>query len=341
VERAISHVDDLGDVVSGTTQMSKAGDFVKITLQITTPDDLIGVEVVDLLPGGLEPLDPNLQASPDGQNSPNAGWWWRPPTFGPRQTLPDRIIWGANNLPAGTHTVSYTALAVTPGVFLHPPSKASVLAQPELLGLSGGGYFVVTEDDVPVAEEQAYLEANGIPVQESTIPKECAEACAEDQACNLRTGTCETVAAMQTVQLMARSTRMTMRSASAYSMGSPAEVSVSAAGSTTSGATTKVVATGSKSPVRFLKPFNRKANAITLIWVAPKTEGAGCQDVSYTVQHRLKGASEWATSTVESEFAVLEGLSPSSVYQFRVTPMLQGESLGPAKQIKARTTDAK
>jgi len=345
VERSISHIDSLGNEVAGTTQMSKLNEFVKVTIQITTPDDLVGVEIVDLLPGGLEPLDPNLQDSISGGTNNNMrGYWWRPPTFQPRQTMPDRIIWNANRLSAGTHTVSYEALAVTPGVFLHPPSKASVLGQPELLGLSGGGYFVATADDVPVAEEQAFLEANGIPVQESTIPKECDSECAEDQACNLRTGTCETVEALPSVVLMRRSARMDSRSmASAYSSPSGGRPNVTpAAPPKTITTKTKVPAEPEKSKlnaVRFLKPFSRATNEITLTWVKPASEETECQDVAYTVQYRPKGKSSlpWASTTADSEFAIIQGLLPNTGYQFSVTPVHKDESEGKPKAIRART----
>ena len=47
-----------GKATSGPVTVVPAKAFVKITLRITTVDDLERVRVVDRLPGGLEPLDP-------------------------------------------------------------------------------------------------------------------------------------------------------------------------------------------------------------------------------------------------------------------------------------------
>lgn len=45
--------------------------------------------------------------------------------------------------PAGTRVVSFAAVAATPGSFVLPPVKAWVEEQPELMGLSEAGVFIV------------------------------------------------------------------------------------------------------------------------------------------------------------------------------------------------------
>lgn len=59
--------------------------------------------------------------------------------FAKQEVRKDRVTAFAYNLPAGSSSFSYKALVVTPGEFALPPTKAFAQAQPELLGLSGGG----------------------------------------------------------------------------------------------------------------------------------------------------------------------------------------------------------
>jgi hypothetical protein len=112
--------------------------------------------------------------------------------MGEPQVHPDRVKWSASYLRAGTTSVSYRAVAVTPGIFVHPPAKCSVLGQPEVGGLSGAQAFVVTENSLSPAEAQSFLAANDIAAAATSAPKACAEPCDElKERCNLRTGQCE------------------------------------------------------------------------------------------------------------------------------------------------------
>lgn len=202
VERLVQKLDnESGDGVGVHTQVATSGEFYKITIQITTPDDLVGVFLEDLLAGGFEALDPNLDNAPavSGSNSNinfrSSCWFcWRN-TFGAQETEKDRITWYANRLDAGTHSVSYTVVANTPGAFLHPPARAYVSSQPELMGLSGGNYMVVTSEQVAKSpeEEVKLLTEYGIPVSTVEYPKECLVACDDMSSCNVRTGQCQRV----------------------------------------------------------------------------------------------------------------------------------------------------
>jgi len=119
---------------------AQSGEQVEVTIQISTPDDLTNVRVVDWLPASLEALE-------FGERPDNVGFgatfygWWRWSTFQTVEVRKDRVQALAYQLPAGTHTLTYTALVVTPGLFSLPPAKAYAVAQPELLGLSAGGVF--------------------------------------------------------------------------------------------------------------------------------------------------------------------------------------------------------
>ena len=53
VERLIQKAEN-GKPTGPALQLVQQGDFVVVTIQVTTPDDLSGVFVQDLLPGGLE-----------------------------------------------------------------------------------------------------------------------------------------------------------------------------------------------------------------------------------------------------------------------------------------------
>lgn len=339
VERVINHIQDR-DVLPGSTQLRQAGQFVKVTIQITTPDDLVGVEVADLLPGGLEALDPNLQsgatkppAKPPIQ--PRYGRIWNPAPFGPRSTLADRVKWTANFLPAGTHTLTYEALAVTPGVFLHPPTKANVAAQPELLGLSGGGYFVVTEEHIPQDQEKAYLTDHGIPIYESTIATSCDEECGEREACNVRTGKCEEVIQLAQVSLQPRSARKAMYQASVA-------VSSSGEGDQSKAPRVTVTPTRNNNPVRFLKVYQQQPRSITLTWVMPDSPVRQCKTFDYKVRHKAVGPkSKWKTATVSEEFIVIQDLRPNTKYVFEVSPTTADDFAWKSKRIRTRTRKQK
>jgi len=190
VERVIRRLDPLNGMPTGPNlQLIETGTIVKVTIQLTTPDDLRNVILEDLLPAGLEPLD---QSSGDVY-PPSWYGLWRNSWFNSRQTRPDRITWEFQYLSAGSHSVSYQAIANTVGTFSLPPSKAAVTTQPELMGLSKGGCFVVSSDVIPYSEHTSYLEAFGCQPQSSVPPQMCTEDCGTQMACNLTSGLCQTV----------------------------------------------------------------------------------------------------------------------------------------------------
>lgn len=196
VERVVQPDREGADVVA-------VGDFVTVTVQVTTPDDLGYVELADWLPAGLEAQKP--VAEPITPFGFGFGAWWRwMSAFDSPELHADRVTWRAHYLRAGSHSVSYRALAVTPGIFVHPPAKASVASQPELMGLSGAGAFVVLKEPLPPAEAAAFLAANKVPAPGKVVPKTCPR-CARDEICNLRTGECQKEEAAPVFQLRAAS----------------------------------------------------------------------------------------------------------------------------------------
>jgi len=180
------------------------GALLSITLQLTTPDDLNDVTLTDLLPGGLEPEQPQRQAPADPFQPVPSGryqfyggraefapicWWGYCNPFGSPTITSDRITWKASFLSAGSHSVSYFVFANTPGVWNLPPAKASVDLQPEVMGLSAGGKFVVSRDKIPEEQQAVFLREKNVEVAVAMIPRDC-PTCGVTEQCDVRTGSC-------------------------------------------------------------------------------------------------------------------------------------------------------
>jgi hypothetical protein len=214
------------------------GAIVQITIQVTSPDALSSVLLVDLLPGGLEAIDPLLDSDSvsggknnfDGDSRFGGGWYPRfySSTFGAQETRPDRVQYTATYFSAGVHTVSYKAIAATNGAFVLPPAKAFVQEQPELMGLSAGGGLIVQHETVDSAEYTLQLKAHvegltkfdGAPlppiqmlsksmaeerfgVKASTgraLLQDCQGGCPHGGVCNIARGTCQCYANYQLVE---------------------------------------------------------------------------------------------------------------------------------------------
>jgi hypothetical protein len=153
VTKMIQRVDLATGRASGPmlTHVSR-GEHVRVTIQISTPDDLQDVLLSDPLAGGLEALDDNLFHIP-GSDQPSFSssryWWWSWAGFNTKAVHADSVQFLARWLWAGTHQVTYDAIVVTRGQFVVPPAKASVLAQPELMGLSAGGSISTVTVRIP------------------------------------------------------------------------------------------------------------------------------------------------------------------------------------------------
>jgi len=158
VEKTIRQYDPVEGVAVGKPITSaKSGTQVEVTIQITTPDDLNNVHVVDYLAAGLEafefaapevtPYYYNPRGGYVGYVSPSYTFWgwWSWDSWPVKEVRKDRVTAFAYNLRAGTSSFSYTALVVTPGKFALPPTKAYAQEQPELLGLSAGGVWGSSE----------------------------------------------------------------------------------------------------------------------------------------------------------------------------------------------------
>jgi len=100
-------------------------------------------------------------------------------------------------LTAGTHTVTYQAVAATRGVFSLPPAHAFVDDQAELMGLSQAGTIVVVDEKSQEAPDAAdpdgllkLLGALGVEPRRQVQPKNCPGGCPNGGVCQVSTGTC-------------------------------------------------------------------------------------------------------------------------------------------------------
>jgi hypothetical protein len=232
VERAIRRVNG-GQDVGSPLQLVEIGSIVRVTLQVTTPDDLPSVILEDWLPAGLEPLLLNsnqadaagqmtteqppqplgtpaeLPTESDVSEGPRLGIgkiaaplqdmttvstrpsYYYSQSFTSPDVQPDKIMWFASYLRAGVHTVSYYAIAVTPGVYTQPPAQCKSIIEPEVMGLSAAGSFLVSETYIPPDQVTSYITSKGSSTNPSMqSPKACAAACAAYQTCDLRVGEC-------------------------------------------------------------------------------------------------------------------------------------------------------
>lgn len=157
----------------------EAGAVVVVSLQVTTPDTLYGARIYDLVPAGLEPMNPDLSGEDVLSALPfsmgryehvcrqrhymnRCPWWiacWL--NIPKPEVRPEKVEWNSRYLHAGSSVWSYQATAVTSGVFLHAPAVASAHNQPELLGTSAGSYFAVFDTPVSPSDMQGQLVEQG------------------------------------------------------------------------------------------------------------------------------------------------------------------------------------
>jgi alpha-2-macroglobulin len=150
VVRTYEGIDDPKDVQheKDGSWTIKAGARVKIYLRLYAPTRRYHVALVDPLPAGLEPINPELvgsqpdKATPNSTASSSRNWYNRYPfEF---QNLRDAQAEAFTSLLyEGVYDYSYTARATTPGTFVVPPPKAEEMYQPEVFGRGGTDRVVV------------------------------------------------------------------------------------------------------------------------------------------------------------------------------------------------------
>lgn len=152
VERRYEAVDDPADVrqLDDGSWRIRAGAKVAVELTMVAPARRHHVALVDPLPAGFEPINPELttQAPPPGQPTPSsrsrpAGPWWWGPWYEHQNLRDERAEAFASLLPGGVYSYRYLARATTPGEFVVPPARAEEMYEPETFGRSATDQVVV------------------------------------------------------------------------------------------------------------------------------------------------------------------------------------------------------
>ncbi len=126
----------------------RPGQIVQVRLTLTAPHNLHHVVLIDPLPAGLEALNPALGQGPPEEEgfTPRDylrfGWggWY----FGHREVYDERVVFVAEELPAGVYTLTYTLRAGVLGRFQVRPAVAYEADFPDVGGRSAGAVVEVT-----------------------------------------------------------------------------------------------------------------------------------------------------------------------------------------------------
>jgi hypothetical protein len=99
--------------------------------------------IVDPIPAGAEPVDPQLATSAVGEapslartsvNTRGYGWWW----FSETEIRDEQVVLNATFLPRGTYRYTYTLRAGLPGEYRVMPTTGQEFYFPEVYGRSDG-----------------------------------------------------------------------------------------------------------------------------------------------------------------------------------------------------------
>ncbi|GMH43110.1 hypothetical protein BSKO_11032 [Bryopsis sp. KO-2023] len=185
VERIVRKAGPDGEAVGEPLKTAPLGMQLVITLQITTPDDLDAVTVRALMPGGIEPVDPNLATDSDARTVCALerlrisffNWYW--PLCPVQTTRPSEVKFSYTRLRSGTNVCTFQATAASVGEWILPPVQAFVDEQPEVMGLSPAGKFKICEG------------CKSEPLAVEAPPKPCPNNCNDSGICDLTRGVCE------------------------------------------------------------------------------------------------------------------------------------------------------
>lgn len=162
VERVYEAVDDAADVRREADGWRiRAGSRVRVRVTLAAEARRHHVALVDPLPAGLEPMNPELSTTgtiPDappetvdvagatglgGPGRPGAWWWWRRVFYDHQNMRDDRVEVFTSLLWEGVYAYRYVARATTPGRFVVPPPRAEEMYHPETFGRGATDRVVV------------------------------------------------------------------------------------------------------------------------------------------------------------------------------------------------------
>ncbi len=155
VAREYLPVDEDGDVWKDEDGVwhVKAGTRVRVRVTMVADSRRYHVALVDPLPAGLEPINPELATSetlppdvggtPERHGSSSRWFWWWGPWYEHDNLRDERVEAFSSLLWDGVYEYTYVARATTPGTFVVPPPKAEEMYSPETFGRGGTDRLIV------------------------------------------------------------------------------------------------------------------------------------------------------------------------------------------------------
>ncbi len=151
VERKYEGVDNPRDVTrdnAGAWHV-KAGARVRVALTMVNESRRYQIALVDPLPAGFEPMNPELATTGPIPQDKHAReqrgryWWWDGPWYEHQNMRDDRVEAFASLLWEGVHAYDYVARATTPASFVVAPPKAEEMYMPETFGRGASDRVIV------------------------------------------------------------------------------------------------------------------------------------------------------------------------------------------------------
>jgi uncharacterized protein YfaS (alpha-2-macroglobulin family) len=140
----------------------RAGEVVRVRLQVVVLQTAYYVMVTDPLPAGLEGVNDTLNTTsfterpPDPRGRAEDGYGsgrdydycprcyrWGP--FDNVEMRDDRTVLFATYMAPGTYVYEYFARATTPGTYMALPARAELMYYPDIFGHGEGGTFTVKQ----------------------------------------------------------------------------------------------------------------------------------------------------------------------------------------------------
>ncbi len=146
VGRRYEAVDDPKDVARAAdgTWHVRAGARVRVRVSMVNDNRRYQVALVDPLPAGLEPMNPELAVTGSIPQDPNASSsFWAGAWYQHQNMRDDRVEAFTSLLWEGVHEYTYVARATTPGDFVVPPPKAEEMYAPETFGRGSSDRVIV------------------------------------------------------------------------------------------------------------------------------------------------------------------------------------------------------
>ncbi len=128
-----------------TVEQVQAGEEVDLVVEVEAPEVRRFVAVEVPLPGGVEPVDPELATTAralrrEEHEEDSEPFWWRP-GFDHVERRDDRVLLFATTLLPGVTRLVVPCRATTSGRFAFAPARAEEMYAPEIFGSSPGGEF--------------------------------------------------------------------------------------------------------------------------------------------------------------------------------------------------------